>query len=197
MDIKGLIGLCAYVCRNVCHWCVPLCSLKVWYKLSLHHYVPGHPQTFMSLAQLWCWPSARPQYLPLANRLKGPKHPPLALLPVDPKDSHRCTWYASQTSPSLSSEKGISAKIWIENTTLFVRMGKSPGIRAYRAMMRLYQQDASGFATDRALSGHLLWATGTEEPCTPGSNAGAWLCPGWRTLGARGWPRATKPGQLS
>lgn len=51
----------------------------------------------MSLAQLWCWPSARPQYLPLANRLKGPKHPPPALLPVDPKDSHHCTWYASQT----------------------------------------------------------------------------------------------------
>lgn len=109
-----------------------VCYCAAWSKLNSHRYVPGRPQTFMSSAQLWCWPSARPQYLPLAHRLKGPKHPPPALLPADPKDSHRCTWYASQTSPSLSSGKGIGAKIWIENTTLFVRIGMSPGIRAYR-----------------------------------------------------------------
>lgn len=43
----------------------------------------------------------------------------------------------------------------------------SPGMRAYRAMMCLYQRDASGFILDRALSGHLLQVTGTDETCTP------------------------------
>lgn len=133
----------------------------------------------------------------LANWLKGPKNPPPVLLPVDPKDSHCCTWYASQTSPSLSSGKCSGAKIWIENTTLFVGIGMSPGRRAYRAMMCFYQQDASGFTLDRALWGHLLPLTVTNEPCTQGSNVRAWLCPGWRTLGAPGWPEAAKPGQLS
>ena len=112
-----------------------------------------------------------------------------------PRGSQRlcCTWYASQTiSPSLSSGKDSGAQIWIDNTTLFVRIGMSPGIRAYPALMCLYQQDASGFTTDRVLSGHLLQATATDETCTPGNHATAWLCPGWRTSGARGWPGAAK-----
>lgn len=122
----------------------------------------------MSSAGLWSWPSATPQHLSPANRLKGPEHLPPVLLPVDPTDSPCCTWYSSQTCTSLSSGKGSGAKIWIENTTLFVRIGMSPGMCAYRASVCLYQRDASGLAPDRALSGHLLQVTGTDETCTPG-----------------------------
>lgn len=149
-------------------------------------------KTCMSLAQLWSWPSARRHYLSPAKWLKGPQLPPPALLPVDPMDACRCTWYASQTSSSLSRGKGSGARIWIENTTLFVRIGMSPGLRAYRAAGWLYQLGASGFTTDRALSGHLLQATGTDGPRTPGGNARAWLRPGWRALGAQWWPGAAE-----
>lgn len=112
------VTMCNYISVHTCAL-VPLyvCYCGVWvYNLnSIQLCVPWCHQTFMSSAQLSPWPSARPQYLSLSNRLKGPKHPPPALLPVDPKDSYRCTWYASQTSSSLSSGKGSGTKIWIEN----------------------------------------------------------------------------------
>lgn len=37
------------------------------------------------------------------------------------------------------------------------------GVCAYRAMMCLYQQDASEFTADRFSSGHLLQVTGSDE----------------------------------
>ena len=108
--------------------CICFCATR-----ACIHSCVSHDETFMSLSPLWSWPWARPHSLSLAKWLKGPQNPPAASLPVDPRDAYGGIWYAPQTSSSLSSGKGSGASIWIENTTLFVRIGMSPGIRVYRS----------------------------------------------------------------
>lgn len=125
-----------------------------WNPKSIHRYA-----LLLSLYVVWSRTPVYPYVLTLSLIMTlSPVTPAclgILLLPVDPEDSCFCIWYASRTGPSLNSRKG-NGEIWIENTTVHVRIWMSAGAWAYHTMAFLYRRDWSGFASHRALSGHLL-----------------------------------------